>query len=131
MQHYDNCQSHCKQHRAKFPRLAELEDAVTFTCYSRFPMPSPTPPQLPHSDRLALQRTRLANERTLFTYVRTSLALVGFGLALLQLHPERGWRLGYTALAVASVVLAVGLLRFRAHRRELAASELIGSVNEK
>ncbi|RZK30522.1 MAG: DUF202 domain-containing protein, partial [Hymenobacter sp.] len=73
--------------------------------------------------RLALQRTRLANERTLFTYVRTSLALVGFGLALLQLHPERGGRLGYTALAVAAVVMAIGLLRFRTHRRQLAASE--------
>ena len=78
---------------------------------------------LPLSDRLALQRTRLANERTLFTYVRTSLALVGFGLALLQFHPERGGRLGYTALAVAVVVLAIGLLRFRAHRRKLAAYE--------
>jgi putative membrane protein len=75
------------------------------------------------SDRLALQRTRLANERTLLTYVRTSLALVGFGLALLQFHPERGGRLGYTALAVAVVVLSVGLLRFRVHRRQLAACQ--------
>ena len=87
-------------------------------------MPASTPkPALPLSDRLALQRTRLANERTLFTYVRTSLALVGFGLALLQLHPERGGRLGYTALSVAAVVLALGGWRFRAHRRQLAASE--------
>jgi putative membrane protein len=75
------------------------------------------------SNRLALQRTRLANERTLLTYVRTSLALVGFGLALLQLHPERGGRLGYTALAVAGIVLMVGLLRFRTHRRQLADNE--------
>lgn len=87
-------------------------------------MPSSTSsPPLPLSDRLALQRTRLANERTLFTYVRTSLALVGFGLALLQFHPERGGRLGYTALAVAVVVLGIGLLRFRTHRRRLAAYE--------
>jgi len=85
--------------------------------------PIPTNP-LALSDRLALQRTRLANERTLLTYVRTSLALVGFGLALLQFHPERGGRLGYSALAVAGLVLAVGLLRFRAHRRELAACQL-------
>ena len=92
-------------------------------------MPSPTSTRsLPLSDRLALQRTRLANERTLFTYVRTSLALVGFGLALLQFHPERGGRLGYTALAVATVVLVVGLLRFRAHRRELAACELAAAA---
>ena len=90
-------------------------------------MPASTPkPGLPLSDRLALQRTRLANERTLFTYVRTSLALVGFGLALLQLHPERGGRLGYTALAVAAVVLALGGWRFRVHRRQLLASEAAG-----
>ncbi|RZL09961.1 MAG: DUF202 domain-containing protein [Hymenobacter sp.] len=75
------------------------------------------------SDRLALQRTRLANERTLLTYVRTTLALVGFGLALIQFHPERGGRLGYTALASAGVVLAVGLLRFRVHRRQLLACQ--------
>jgi putative membrane protein len=80
--------------------------------------------QLSLSDRLALQRTRLANERTLLTYVRTSLALVGFGLALLQFHPERGGRLAYTALAVAVVVLTVGLLRFRTHRRQLTACQL-------
>jgi len=75
------------------------------------------------SDRLALQRTRLANERTLLTYVRTSLALVGFGLALLQFHPERGGRLGYSALAGAGLVLLVGLVRFRVHRRQLLACQ--------
>ena len=80
------------------------------------------------SDQLALQRTRLANERTLLTYVRTSLALVGFGLALLQLHPERGERLGYSALAAAAVVLAVGLARFRVHRRRLVAMQDVPKV---
>lgn len=87
-------------------------------------MPTSTsagPRPLALSDQLALQRTRLANERTLLTYVRTSLALVGFGLALIQLHPTRGGKLGYAALAVAGVVLAVGGLRFRTHRRRLAA----------
>jgi len=86
---------------------------------------SPSAQPLALSDRLALQRTRLANERTLLTYVRTSLALVGFGLALLQFHPERGGRLGYTALAVAIVVLTVGLWRFRVHRRQLTACQFV------
>ena len=84
---------------------------------------SPSTSLLSLSDRLALQRTRLANERTLLTYVRTTLALVGFGLALIQFHPERGGRLGYTALASAAVVLVVGLLRFRVHRRQLTACQ--------
>ena len=90
------------------------------------PQPPASPP-LALSDQLALQRTRLANERTLLTYVRTSLALVGFGLALLQFHPERGGRLGYTALAVAGIVLAVGLWRFRTHRRQLVACQRAAS----
>jgi putative membrane protein len=86
------------------------------------PVVTPSSP-LSLSDQLALQRTRLANERTLLTYVRTTLALVGFGLALIQFHPERGGRLGYTALASAGAVLLVGLLRFRVHRRQLAACQ--------
>ena len=87
-------------------------------------MPSSVPGSpLSLSDQLALQRTRLANERTLLTYVRTSLALVGFGLALLQFHPERGGRLGYSALTAAVIVLAVGLARFRVHRRRLVAMQ--------
>jgi uncharacterized membrane protein YidH (DUF202 family) len=40
---------------------------------------------LSFSGWLAQQRTRLANERALLTYARTSLTLVGFGLVLL--HP--------------------------------------------
>jgi putative membrane protein len=82
-------------------------------------MPTPPTPALSLSDQLALQRTRLANERTLLTYVRTSLALIGFGLTLLQFHPERGGRLGYSALALAAVVVSVGLWRFRARLRQL------------
>ena len=43
------------------------------------PEPSANDP-LSLTNRLALQRTRLANERTFLTYVRTSLAMLGFGL---------------------------------------------------
>jgi putative membrane protein len=50
----------------------------------------------------ARTRTRMANERTLLTYVHTSLALLAFGLTLLQLHPGRG--LGYGALATSCMV---------------------------
>jgi hypothetical protein len=49
--------------------------------------------------QLAAARTRMANERTLLTY---SLALLAFGLTLLQLHPGRG--LGYGALATSCMV---------------------------
>ena len=89
----------------------------------------PTPPKpRPNYDQqqLAAFRTRMANERTLLTYVRTSLALVALGLALLQLHPERGGRLGYSALAAAGATMLVGWLRFRARRREIEDCRVAG-----
>jgi putative membrane protein len=66
----------------------------------------------------------MANERTLLTYVRTSLALLAFGLTLLQLHPGRGRALGYGALATSTVVLLMGWLRFRYHQRQLERCRL-------
>ena len=69
--------------------------------------------------RLAAARTFMANERTLLTYVRTSLALLAFGLTLLQLQPRRAQALGYGALATSALVMLVGWLRFRYHRRQI------------
>ncbi len=69
--------------------------------------------------QLAAARTRMANERTLLTYVRTSLALLAFGLTLLQLHPGRGKVLGYGALAASGVVMLTGWGRFRYHRQQI------------
>ena len=85
-------------------------------------------PSLPNYDqqRLAAARTRMANERTLLTYVRTSLALFAFGLALLQLHPTRARTLGFGALATGGLVLLVGGLRFRYHRRCIEECRLPG-----
>ena len=37
-------------------------------------------------DYLALERTRLANERTFFAYIRTSLYLILAGFAFLQIE---------------------------------------------
>ena len=69
--------------------------------------------------QLAAARTRMANERTLLTYVRTGLALLAFGLTLLQLHPGRGRLLGYGALATSGLMVGVGWVRFRYHRRQI------------
>ncbi|MRT18020.1 DUF202 domain-containing protein [Vitellibacter sp. q18] len=62
---------------------------------------------------LALERTKLANERTLLSYIRSSLYLLLGGIALLQLKDFRNihW-LGYVALSVCVIFLAVGIFRY-------------------
>lgn len=37
-------------------------------------------------DHLALERTKLANERTLFSYIRTSLYLLTAGIGIFQIE---------------------------------------------
>ncbi len=62
---------------------------------------------------LALERTKLANERTLLAYIRASLYLLLGGIAILQLKDFRTihW-IGYAALIVCVVFLTVGIFRF-------------------
>ena len=71
-------------------------------------------------DWLALQRTTLANERTLFAYIRTSLYLIIGGFALLQIkrlaHLE--W-LAYAAFLISVFCLFHGTLRYILLRRKL------------
>jgi len=62
---------------------------------------------------LALERTKLANERTLLSYIRSSLYLLLGGIGILQLKDfERIKWLGYVALAVCVIFLAVGIFRY-------------------
>ncbi|SRX54755.1 hypothetical protein AEQU1_01772 [Aequorivita sp. CIP111184] len=62
---------------------------------------------------LALERTKLANERTLLSYIRSSLYLLLGGIAILQLKDFRNihW-LGYIALVVCVFFLTVGVFRY-------------------
>lgn len=73
-------------------------------------------------DFLALQRTKLANERTLLSYTKFSLYLAGGGVALIKvdyLHPLR--MLGYVALSGSLLLLVVGVVRFLQLNRQLRA----------
>jgi len=64
-------------------------------------------------DYLALERTRLANERTLFAYIRTSLYLVLGGIAFLQLQGfEKIKWLGYLSLVLSIFFLVFGILKY-------------------
>ena len=71
-------------------------------------------------DHLALVRTRLANERTLMSYVRSALYLILGGLGLLQLQGYGELHgVGYVAVGSAVVLLVVGIYRYVHLRRNL------------
>src|SRR5690554_772956 len=72
------------------------------------------------SDYVSLERTRLANQRTLFTYIPTSLYLILAGIAFLQLWDfgSLQW-LGWTSLAGSLVILVLGIWRYLQLRRQL------------
>jgi putative membrane protein len=64
-------------------------------------------------DYLAMQRTTLANERTLFSYIRTSLYLVLGGIGLLQVEQFENLRwAGYLALGISVFLLIYGIVRY-------------------
>ncbi len=72
-------------------------------------------------DYLAMQRTTLANERTLFSYIRTSLYLVVGGIGLLKLEDfeSLAW-LGYVALIISALMIVYGILRYLVLKRKLS-----------
>ena len=69
---------------------------------------------------LALERTKLANERTLLSYISASLYLLLGGLALIQIRDfETIIWVGYVALVTCVVFLMVGIFRFVLLNRKL------------
>ena len=65
-------------------------------------------------DRLAVQRTHLANERTLLAYLRTAIMLGASGVTLLKLFPESPqWRIvGLSLIPTALLIAVVSIVRF-------------------
>ncbi|WP_417603361.1 DUF202 domain-containing protein [Owenweeksia hongkongensis] len=71
-------------------------------------------------DYLALERTTLANERTLFSYIRTSLYLVIGGIGLLKLEDFSSLRwLGNVSLVISALLIIYGLIRYFVLKRKL------------
>lgn len=60
-------------------------------------------------------RTNLANERTVLAYIRTSLALLVFGMAAIKFFPENFTitALGWFFMAGGILVMAWGIAHFR------------------
>lgn len=71
-------------------------------------------------DFLALERTSLANERTLFSYIRVSLYLVLGGIAFLKMDDFESitW-LGYVSISLSVFLLIYGFIRYHILRHRL------------
>lgn len=64
-------------------------------------------------DYLALERTKLANERTLFAYIRTALYLILAGMTILQLNnfEDIHW-IAFLSIGLSIIILIVGIGRY-------------------
>jgi|SRR5690554_5992248 len=71
-------------------------------------------------EHLALERTKLANERTLLSYIRASLYLLIGGLALIQIREYQhiNW-IGYLALVCCIIFIVIGITRYVMLNRKL------------
>lgn len=65
-------------------------------------------------DYLALERTKLANERTLFSYIRTSLYLLTVGTGILQFESiSRLTVIAWACMLSGVILFFLGIIRFR------------------
>jgi len=83
-------------------------------------------------EHLALERTKLANERTLLSYIRSSLYLFIGGLAILQIkeYSHIQW-LGYLSLFICIVFISIGIYRYIHLNRKLRKLLRPEEVKEK
>ncbi|GGF45118.1 DUF202 domain-containing protein [Echinicola rosea] len=71
-------------------------------------------------DYLARQRTKLANNRTLLSYIRTSLYFLVSGTALVKVEDLENIKgLGYLSFGISVVFLIIGFINFFTIRRKI------------
>jgi putative membrane protein len=78
--------------------------------------------QLPTGDYLAIERTHLANERTLLAYLRSTLIGVVTALTILKLFPnDPSLRIAAFVIGPSSIFIGVfGIYRFLKIRKKLS-----------
>lgn len=83
-------------------------------------------------DYLAIERTRLANERTLLSYVRSSLYLLLGSIAFFQLKEFSNFEyLALTAIIFSAVFFIIGVYRFTLLKRSLKRLYYKTELDEK
>ncbi|MBO3096787.1 DUF202 domain-containing protein [Gelidibacter sp. DF109] len=71
-------------------------------------------------DYLAIERTRLANERTLLSYIRSSLYLMLGGIAFFQLKNFPDFKyLAVLSLVFSAIFFIIGIYRFTVLKKSL------------
>lgn len=71
-------------------------------------------------DFLAMERTTLANERTLFSYIRSGIYLILAAIAFIQLEGFKPMRwVGFTLLALSLFLFIFGIVRYRVLQKKL------------
>lgn len=82
-------------------------------------------------DYLAIERTRLANERTLLSYIKSSLYLLLGGITVLQLtnYPDLRY-LGFSALVFSAIFFIIGIYRFTVLKKSLKRLYYMSETNE-
>jgi putative membrane protein len=71
-------------------------------------------------DFLAMERTTLANERTFFSYIRTSFYLIVAAIAFVKLEDFNplSW-VGYAMFAISAFLLVFGIYRYQLLQKKL------------
>lgn len=71
-------------------------------------------------DLLSIERTKMANERTLFSYIRTSLYLITAGIGLTELDQFKHLQtIGYISLGSSGFVWLIGIISYYKVKRRL------------
>ena len=78
-------------------------------------------PDKPSRQQLAIDRSHMANERTLLAYIRTTLAMFGFAVFILLQFGMNGKTIFYsiTTFILSIAVLCIGIVRFYFYRKRI------------
>lgn len=84
-------------------------------------------------ERLALQRTMLANQSTFLAFLRTSMYFLMAGLSLRSLlNVENALTFEVVLFTISGLVLLIGIINFMVHQKRIAQSEIhIGHYREE